>query len=151
MKKALFAVAAVALLAVSVQAGEIKTHSWPCTFTPLDITTIPVVMDVGYWVSITNQSGLKITLSQMDLHWYQGCATMKMKTNTNLTVSATIEKSGAIPGNYSTWIEGTNTISMGSTDVVVCAKVENADLSAQPGGTTGVNVATVTIWVVPTS
>ena len=67
MKKALFAVAAVALLAVAAQAGEIKYHEWPCAPIPQEITTIPVVMDVGYWVRIKDQDKLKITLKQ-DCH-----------------------------------------------------------------------------------
>ncbi|HNS19251.1 MAG TPA: hypothetical protein PKH24_02075 [Sedimentisphaerales bacterium] len=150
MKKALFAVAAVALLAVSVQAGEIKTHSWPCTLTPVEICTIPVVMDVGYWVSITNQNA-KITLSQVSIHEYKGCATLKVKTNTQVQLSATITKNGTVGGNYSTWIEGDSVVPMGSKDVQVCAKITDADLSGVAGGSKGVQVATVTIWVVPTS
>jgi hypothetical protein len=151
MKKALFVVAAVALLAVSVQAGEIKTHEWPCTLTPVEITTIPVVMDVGYWVSISSQSSLKITLSQVSIHEYSGCTTMTVKTNTAITVAATIASNGVVGGTYSTWIDGNANLSMGTSSVKVCAKVTGADLSGVAGGSTGVQVATVTIWVVPQS
>jgi hypothetical protein len=151
MKKALFAVAAVALLAVVAQAGEIKIHQWPCTLTPIEITTIPVVMDVGYWVQIPDQDKLKITLAQESIHVYSGCTTMTVKTNVAITVSVTIAKNGAVPGDYSTWIDGSASIPMGTSSVKVCAKVVNADLSGVAGGTTGKQVATVTVWVVPSA
>ncbi len=151
MKKALFAVAAVALLTVSAQAGEIKLHEWPCTLTPVEITTIPVVMDVGYWVSISSQSSLKITLAQESIHVYSGCTTMTVKTNTAVTLSTSIASNGTVGGTYSSWIDGSASIPMGTSSVKVCAKVTGADLSGVAGGTTGVQVATVTISVVPTS
>jgi hypothetical protein len=150
MKKALFAVAAVALLAVTAQAGEIKIHDWPCTLTPVDITTIPVVMDVGYWVQIPDQDKLKITLSQISIHEYSGCTTMTVKTNAPITLSATITSTGDVPGDYSAWIDGSASIPMGTSLVKVCAKILKADLSGVPGGTKGKQVASVTIWVVPT-
>jgi hypothetical protein len=150
MKKALFAVAAVALLAVSVQAGEIKTHSWPCTLTPIELTTIPVVMDIGYWVKVTNQDA-KITLAQESIHVYSGCTNLTVKSNTAVTLSTTIAKTGDVPGSYSSWIDGSASIPMGTSTVKVCAKITDADLSGVPGGTTGKTVANVTILVVPTS
>jgi hypothetical protein len=150
MKKALFAVAAVALLAVVAQAGEIKIHQWPCTLTPVEITTIPVVMDVGYWVQIPDQDKLKITLAQVSIHVYEGCTNMTVKSNV-ATLSTSITKTGDVPGDYSSWIDGSASIPMGTSSVKVCAKVVNADLSGVPGGTTGKQVATVTIKVVPTT
>jgi len=150
MKKALFAVAAVALLAVAAQAGEIKIHDWPCTLTPQIITQIPVVMDVGYWVQIPDQDKLKITLLQVSIHEYSGCTTMTVKTNATITVSATIAGTGAVPGDYSAWIDGTATVPMGSSSVKVCAKLLKADLSAH-APQSGLQVATVTIWVVPSA
>ena len=92
MKKALFAVAAVALLAVAAQAGEIKYHEWPCAPIPQEITTIPVVMDVGYWVRIKDQDKLKIKLKQDAIHDYSGCTTANVETNTCLTFSCSISK-----------------------------------------------------------
>jgi len=56
LKRSLVAVAVVALLAMTVQAGEIKTHTWPCDFKALEITSIPVVMDIGYYIKIKDQT-----------------------------------------------------------------------------------------------
>jgi hypothetical protein len=154
MKKA-FVVAAVALLAVAAQAGEIKYHEWPCAPIAQEITTIPVIMDVGYWVKITDQDKLVIELSQDSIHTYSGCCNMAVTTNTALTFSASISKTAVggvvvVPGDYSAWCSPAN-VASGSSTVAACAKITDADLSNVPGGSKDVNVATVTIKVVPTS
>ena len=79
MKRTLFAVAAAALLAASARAGEIKFHQWPTMPIPQEITTIPVRMDVGYWIRIVNQGDLKIVLTQDSIHTYSGCTSMTVK------------------------------------------------------------------------
>jgi len=155
MKKALFAVAAVALLAVVAQAGEIKYHEWPCAPIPQEITTIPVVMDVGYWVRIKDQDKLKITLKQDSIHDYSGCTNATVETNTCLTFScsiAKVKKDGVdvVGGDssYSCSVSPANIDAPGGT-LTVCAKIAKADLSKVPGGSKGVHVANVTVKVVP--
>jgi hypothetical protein len=153
MKKALFAVAAVAVLAVAAQAGEIKYHEWPTTLVPQEIATIPVTMDVGYWVKIKDQGDLKIKLGQQSIHTYYGCTNMVVETNTCLTFSSSISKvtkdgSVVVPGDYSSSLSPANIDAPGGT-ISVCAKLENADLSKVAGGTKNVHVANVTIKVVP--
>jgi hypothetical protein len=134
MKKVLFAVAAVAMLTMAAQAGEIKYHEWPVTFVPQEITTIPVTMDVGYWIRIKDQGDLKIKLGQQSIHTYYGC--------TNMVGNP------VVPGDYSSSVSPANVDAPGGT-VAVCAKLENADLSKVAGGTKNVHVANVTIKVVP--
>jgi hypothetical protein len=94
LKRSILAVAVVALLAVGVQAGEIKTHDWPCTFVALEITSIPVVMDIGYYVRIKDQDKLKIKLVQdeQDIHKFKGCVDMVVESNFNLVLSASIAR-----------------------------------------------------------
>ena len=92
MKKELFAVAAVVLMAVVAQAGEIKFHEWPCAPVPQEITTIPVVMDVGFWIRIKDQNLLKITLKQDAIHTYSGCTNAVVETNSCLTFSCSISR-----------------------------------------------------------
>ncbi len=150
MKGFVTTVAVLAMLAVSAQAGEIKTHEWPCQFVALEITTIPVVMDVGYFVRIKNQSSLRIKLVQdeQDIHKFKGCTDMAVESNFNLTLSASITKTGAIDGSYSVTLDPTDCNS-GSTTVKVCATLSNANLTGQPAGTKDVQVATVKIKVKP--
>jgi hypothetical protein len=143
-------VAVVALLAVGVQAGEIKTHEWPCTFVALEITSIPVVMDIGYYVRIKDQDKLKIKLVQdeQDIHKFKGCTDMVVESNFNLILSASISKTGAIDGEYSVSLDP-STANKGSTTVKVCATLIKAVLTGQEAGTKDVQVATVKIKVKP--
>jgi len=150
MKKALVAMAVVALLSVGVQAGEIKTHDWPCTFVALEITSIPVVMDIGYYVRIKDQDKLSIKLVQdeQDIHKFKGCTDMVVESNFNLVLSCSISKTGAIAGDYSCSVDPA-TVNAGSTTVKVCATLTNANLTGQAAGTNNVQVATVKIKVKP--
>jgi hypothetical protein len=148
VKKSLFAIAAVALLAVAVQAGEIKIHDWPCAFIPQEVTTIPVTMDVGYWIKIKDQDKLKIKLSQKSIHEYSGCTDMVVETNVNITLSCSISATGAVPGKWSCTVSPAD-INMPGGTATVCAKVLEADLSKTAGGSKNVHVATVSIKVVP--
>lgn len=150
MKKALVAMAVVALLSVGVQAGEIKTHDWPCTFVALEITSIPVTMDIGYYVRIKDQDKLKIKLVQdeQDIHKFTGCTNMVVETNFKCVLSASISKTGAIAGDYAVSLD-TTTCEVGSTTVKVCATLTNANLTGQLAGTNDVQVATVKIKVKP--
>jgi hypothetical protein len=151
LKKSLFVVALVAMLAVMAQAGEIKTHQWPTGgYVPMKITEIPVTMDVGYWVKIVDQDKLKIKLNQDSIHEYQGCTAMKVQCNFNVILSCSITKNGSVPGDYACSISAPAVNSPGAT-VDVCATLKKADLSATPGGTNNIQVATVIINVVPAS
>jgi hypothetical protein len=85
---------------------------------------------------------------QIDIHTYEGCTDLQVVTNFNLTLSCSITPTGAIAGQYSATIDGADIDVPGGT-ATVCAKLKNADLSGKPGGTKNVQVATVTIKVVP--
>jgi len=150
MKKALLAMAVVALLAVSVQAGEIKLHNWPCSFVSVEITSIPVVMDVGYWVKIKDQDKLKIKLVQdeQDIHKFKGCTDMVVESNFNLVLSCSISATGAVPGEYSCSVDPASVPAGGAT-VKVCATLIKADLSKSPANSKDIQVATVKIKVKP--
>jgi hypothetical protein len=154
MKKQLFAVAAVVLMAVVAQAGEIKFHEWPTAPIPQEITTIPVVMDIGFWVRIKDQNNLRIKLNQDAIHTYSGCTNAVVETNTCLTFSCSIARVNApgggavVPGNYSCSVSPANIDAPGGT-LTVCARITDADLSRVPGGTKNVHVANVTVRVVP--
>jgi len=150
LKRSLLAVVVVALLAVGVQAGEIKTHNWPTTFVSLEITSIPVVMDIGFYIRVKDQDKLRIKLvqSETDIHKFTGCVDMVVESNFDLVLSASISKTGAIAGDYSVSLDPSSA-NAGSTTVKVCAELKNANLTGQPAGTKDVQVATVKIKVKP--
>jgi hypothetical protein len=155
LKGCLTIIAITTMLTVGVQAGEIKSHQWPCEFVPMEITSIPVVMDIAYFIRIKNQSNLRIKLAQSteDIHKFSGCTTMTVESNFNATLACSITKTGAVEGNYSCSLDPAM-VNAGSTSVQVCATLTGANLATQGGplaGTTDVQVATVKIKVKPTT
>ena len=148
LKKSLFVVAAVALLAATAQAGEVKTHSWPTSYVAVEVADIPVIMDIGYWVSILDQDDLEIELQQQDIHTYEGCCDITVECNFNLKLSCSITSTGAVGGDYGCYVNGAEIDAPGGV-ATVCATLADAELGDQTGGTNNVRVATVTVKVVP--
>jgi hypothetical protein len=140
-------VALVVLLAPFARAGEIKTHQWPTHFVPVEVASIPVVMDVGYWMQITNQGDI-IKLHQVTVTRYEGCIDLKVKCNFPLFLSCSIAPTGAITGTYTCSIQNAAISPPGGT-TPLCATLTNANLAGVPGGAMNVHVATVTIRVQP--
>lgn len=150
LKKSLFVVALVAVLAGMAQAGEIKVHEWPkeWSYQFQEITTIPVKMDVGYWLNIPDQDDLEIKLQQSAIHTYEGCTAMTVECNFDVALSVSIASTGEIGGDYSTYLSD-STVASGGGSVDVCAKLTNANLGDKSGGTDNVHVADVTVSVAP--
>jgi len=146
-RRSLFIGLLAILCASAAPAGEIKFHVWPCAPVPQEIATIPVVMDVGFWIHIVNQDAV-IKLRQVAIHTYEGCTDLQVRTNSNVRLSCSISPTGAIPGTYSCSITGADINAPGG-HANVCARLTNANLAGRPGGTMDVHVATVTIRVVP--
>lgn len=131
-------------------AGEIKTHYWPCAFVPQEIATIPVLMDIGYWIEIVNQDTF-IKLRQTTINTYEGCTNLHVRCNADLTLNCWIAPTGTVPGTYSCSISGSANVNRPGGIVTVCAKLKNPNLASHPGGSVNVHVASVTITVVPRS
>jgi hypothetical protein len=151
LKKSLFVAAAVAMLAVSAQAGEIKVHAWPTVWVAQELATIPVVMDVGYWVAVKNQSWNKITLTQIDTNKFSGCTNITVEANFAVTLTCSIDKTGPVGGWFSCdFGPGVSSVDVdpGSTSVQVCAYLNNADMK-NSNPEEKVEVARVKIWVKP--
>lgn len=137
------------LWASAAPAGEVKFHIWPCAPVPQEIVTIPVVMDIGFWIQIVNQDAV-IKLRQIAIHTYEGCTDLHVRSNTDLRMSCSISATGAIGGTYSCSITNADINVPGGT-ATVCAKLTDANLAGRPGGSKNVHVANVTIRVVPRS
>jgi hypothetical protein len=157
MKKGLLIVAAVLMLAGAVNAGEIKTHQWPCQFVAQTLMTITVKMDIGYWIRVKNQPGISIKLSQASgsYHSYDGCVEFDVESNFNATLTASIAEvpafdAGDFKVDFGTADVTSLDILPGKTKVKVCAHLTNANLSIAQAGAKDVQVAIVTIKVVPT-
>ncbi len=147
MLRRLFVMASVVLLATSLQAGQIGTNNWPVQFVPLEVTSYPVVMDVGYWMEIVNQGDV-IKLLPVTPTRYEGCIDVRVRTNFNLLMDCTVVPTGAVAGTYTATM--TNAAINPPYGVArLCCTLTNANLTGQPGGSVNVHVAIVTVRVRP--
>jgi len=154
LKKALFVVAAVAMLGAVANAGNdvsFKSHgfSWTKVYTPVEISgvNVKVKMDIGYWIKIPNGKKLEIKLGQDDIYTYSGNTDMTVMSNFALTLSSEITKTGTVDGKYTSWVSPAD-LGAGTNVTKVYAKLENADLSGTTVGN-DVHVADIKIKVVP--
>jgi len=154
LKKTLFVVAAVAMLGSVALAGDthFKSHgfSWTKVYTPLEVSgvSIPVKMDIGYWIKIPGETNLEIKMDQVSIYKYSGCTTMNVLCNFNLTLSVEIVPTGSVGGSYSASISPADIDSPGGS-TQVCAELKDAVLSEQPGGQNNVTVANIKLYVIP--
>ncbi len=102
VKKILFTIAVVAFLTASVQAVEPGDYQqkfdgmWPYEYIYVPVCSIPVYMDVGYFVQVTNCKDRKIKLKQVpcddgedpypknpvkDFPCYRACVEIKIRAN----------------------------------------------------------------------
>jgi hypothetical protein len=151
LKKSLFVVAALAMLAVTAQAGTIKVHTWPTTFVAQELATIPVYMDVGYYVEVKDQNKIGITLSQKTVKDFEGCTDISVENNFALTLTCSISQDGPVGGTFKCDFGGgvgSLDLEPGGNTVHVCAYLTGADVK-NSSPTANVKVANVKLFVVP--
>ena len=108
VKKSLIAIALLAFLATTVQAGDAAQDiwkfddDWPWTYTALEICQIPVYMDVGYYVEIFDCGKKKIELKQVTCDsigqaskyfpCYYGCVKFQLLANFEVKLGTKLYK-----------------------------------------------------------
>jgi hypothetical protein len=106
LKRSLIAVAVVAILATSAQAGHLKLYDWPghwvwdCVWFDFEI---PVYMKIGMYIEITNKDGKQsweIVMKQIEWQKYKGCTDLYIKTNFNAELCCSYTSNGTVPGEY---------------------------------------------------
>lgn len=109
VKKILFTIAVVAFLAGSVQAvdpgdSSIKDDgTWPYEYIFVDICTIPIKIDVGYFVQLEDCGDYKIQLQQVecesidrnntkDFPCYDGCVLIEIRANFQVQMGGDVDE-----------------------------------------------------------
>lgn len=146
-KQAWIAAGMAVALTTAASAARLQVRYWPVTFVPQELVTIPVVMDVGLWMDIAVQ-GETLRLQQVDVVTFQGCVDVRVRSNFDSRLLYSIAPTGVIGGQYSTLPEHADVDAPGGM-TTVCGRLAGADLSDVPGGRRDVNVATLTISVIP--
>jgi hypothetical protein len=117
VKKSLIAIALLAFLATTVQAGDLAENPWkwddhwPWTYTALEICQIPVYMDVGYYVYLKECEKKKIVLKQVncddigktadDFPCYLGCVSFEIRANFEVKLGTNLYKIGPVIKDWS--------------------------------------------------
>lgn len=147
MKQAWIASLVAAALAASASAGSMDIRYWPTTFTPQELVTIPVVMDVGLWMDLSVQND-RIKLNQVDVHRFEGCTQIRVRCNFNATLLYSITPTKVVQGSYAVVPEREDIAVPGGT-TTVCAELVDPDFGSTAGARKNANVATITICVIP--
>jgi hypothetical protein len=157
LKKSLIAIALLAI-ALPAVAGDLKVHKpWPTKYVPQEITTIDVVMEVGYYIHVKDQKSIKVsqdTSASDPYKTYKGCKNTDIVSNFDAKVSGSVAAASAAGGSWSAKFDGGSsvTIAPGTTNVQICVYGKKVDIGSL-GGQAGkeVKVAVLHIMVVPAS
>jgi len=115
-------IGAVALLTVVAQAGDIETLKWPRSPIPLELTTIPVLMDIQPWVRIKDLDKLVIRLMRRTTDTYEGCVDVVCEARASVDINAEFLSNGLVPGEYSCSLSSSRLDVPGGT-LNVCVKL----------------------------
>ncbi len=132
---------------VSVAAGgEIKLYSWPETYAAQEFCDIGVFMDIEIVPSCTI-TPTPVKLQPVGVATFEGCSSLLVQCNFNLTLSSSIVPTGVVQGRYSASLSERDIDAPGGT-TQLCVRLEDA-LPGGQAGTKGVQVAVVKITVAP--
>ena len=159
LKKSLIAIAVLAI-ALPAVAGDTKVHKpWPTKtiYSWQPITTIDVIMDVGYYIHIVNQDDIEVSQTSIDgsdpFFTYLGCSDSEVVSNFHATITGDVVGTSAAGGEWSATFNGVDELEIvpGSQTVTICVlgkKVQIQNLEGL-GGEDNVKVAELTVKVVP--
>ena len=125
VKKCLIAIALLAFLTTTVQAGDDAENPWkfddhwPWVYLELEICQIPVYMDVGMYVDLKDCGKKSIVLKQVscdtigkgsgDFPCYKGCTTVQIRANFEVKLGTKLYKIGDVNKDWAVTL---------STDIV---------------------------------
>jgi hypothetical protein len=161
LKKSLIALVVLAI-AMPAVAGQLKIHgNWPCTYVAQDVAVVDVLLNVGYYIHILNQSPFYVdqdTSSSDPYHTYVGCFNSEVDTNFDATISASIAAAdGSLAeGSWSVTSIAVNggapiVTAAGQNDLEICVKGSKVKIENLVGGSKDNVVAKLTIKAVPTA
>ena len=164
---------AITVLAITlpVTAGDFKTHNWETTYISQEMgLAINVILDVGYYIHITNQNDIEV--SQFDgllpdespYTTYWGCNQTDIVSNFPVDIQGKASPASAAGGIWSVYFVNpaymdpqvqydhrVSSLSLpkGTSNTLICVLGVDVDISKLEGGTQDVVVATVDFEVVP--
>lgn len=160
LKKSLFAVALVAVLALPTMAGELKVHGWAvtCEYTKVALDEIDVMLKMPYYIKIEQPSTIQLAQMTDSIDDWTGVALLangnkpKAVANFNacLSVSIVLTADGTTlaPSATTASISPATLAPLTVTEMTITATLSDVDLD-KLAVCTNYKVAVVTIWVIP--
>jgi hypothetical protein len=147
VRETLSALSLGVVLASIAHGGEFKVHHWPTAFIPQEVCDIPVMMDVSQlWVCRVLGTPVKL-LPVGGVGNFEGCGSILVQCNSNVTLTCSIDPTGEIQGTYSASLAESDIDAPGGT-TKLCVTLTDAVPGGQ-AGRTNVKVAIVKITVSP--
>lgn len=153
LRKSLFAIAVIALMVTTVQAGDSAENpikfdeDWPheivITYEALELCQVPVYLKVGHFVEMENCGKKKIVMEQVgcdtigknpvkDFPCYKGCTEIKIRANFEVKLGTVLYKKGDVidDGKWEAYYDGVDVIPAGGayTATNLCVKAWSADI-----------------------
>jgi hypothetical protein len=125
-----------------------ESWNWPATYDYKDICTIPVRMDIGFWIKIVDCKDKKLDLKQVSIHKYSGSVDVAIVCNVNIKLSVSYSQSADIGGSGDPSVSPSSLDAPGGT-VTISLTRSDVDLSKVAGGSNCVQIGTVTLKVRP--
>ena len=151
MKRISISLLLLCVCTLPVTAGQIKIHSWPTQLVPLEVSTIDVLMSVGYYIHILDQKPMTVDQdsgSNDPYHTYTGCKNINVETNFACQLLVDAAPASAAEGSWVPTLSP-DLLPIGTTTVQLCIVGYNVKIEKLIGGTSNIKVAEVTISVLP--
>jgi len=128
-----------------------ESWNWPATYDYKDVCTIPVRMDVGFWVKVIDCKDKKLDLKQVSIHKYSGSVDVAIQCNVNIQLSVFWTKaSGVDLGSYGKSVGvSPSTLDAPGGTVTISLTLTDVNLANLVGGANAIQVGTVTLQVRP--
>ena len=163
VKKCLIAIALLAFLTTTVQAGDEAENPWkfddhwPWVYLELEICQIPVYMDVGMYVDLKDCGKKSIVLKQVscdtigkgsgDFPCYKGCTTVQIRANFEVKLGTKLYKIGDVIKSWAVTLSTDIVPGDGNYhDIEVCVTAWKAQIwKAAPGDKVLVGEVAITV------
>ena len=163
VKKCLIAIALLAFLTTTVQAGDDAENPWkfddhwPWVYLELEICQIPVYMDVGMYVDLKDCGKKSIVLKQVscdtigkgsgDFPCYKGCTTVQIRANFEVKLGTKLYKIGDVIKDWAVTLSTDIVPGDGNYhDIEVCVTAWKAQIwKAAPGDKVLVGEVAITV------
>ena len=163
VKKCLIAIALLAFLTTTVQAGDDAENPWkfddhwPWVYLELEICQIPVYMDVGMYVDLKDCGKKSIVLKQVscdtigkgsgDFPCYKGCTTVQIRANFEVKLGTKLYTIGDVIKSWAATLSTDIVPGDGNYhDIEVCVTAWKAQIwKAAPGDKVLVGEVAITV------